>query len=326
MARSSSNQYLKAGVIVLILGLLGLNIYQYVNNSKLEDVNKQQKQELIEKVQLYAELEQDFTEAKSELEEMKGANEELNAKIDLQLEELAEQKERIKHLLRDSKNLKRARADLAKLKEQAASFIAEIEALKQENEMLTNENQNLQQKTVVLIRTVHVKDSINAELNEAKAQVEEEKQKVESEKEVLSLKYSKASAIPVAKIKAAGYEVKKNGKSARRYWAKNTDYVKICLTPGHNPSAEPGDEAYYIRIINPNGQVMTLAEAGSGMLTNNDTGDEIPYSYKTDWQYGGADSQLCTQWNPGEQFMKGNYIVEVYNHGYLVGKDHFKLR
>jgi len=326
MAGSSSNQYLKAGVIVLILGLLGLNIYQYINNTKLEDVNKQQKQELIEKVKLYAELEKDYTEAKSELEEMKGVNEELNAKIDLQIEELKEQKERIKRLLRDSKNLKRARADMAKLKEQAAAFIAEIESLKQENQMLSQENKTLQEKTVVLTKTVYLKDSINTELNKEKSKVEEEKKVIESEKEVLSLKYNKASAIPVADISTAGYELKKNGKGAKRYWAKNTDFLKICITPGKNANAEPGSEAYYVRIINPNGQVMTLNSAGSGKMMDNDSGDEIQYSYKAQWNYGDSNESLCTQWQPGEPFLKGNYVIEVYNHGYLVSKDHVKLR
>ncbi len=326
MARSSSNQYLKAGVVVLILGLIGLNVYQYINNTKLQDVNNEQKQELIEKVKLYADLEKEFTEAKSELEELKGSNEELNAKIDLQIEELNEQKERIKVLLRDSKNLKRARADMAKLKAQAAEYVAEIEALKQENQELSSENKTLQQKTVVLTRTVYMKDSLNAVLSDEKNKVAEEKQKVESEKRALALKYDRASAIATHKIKVGGYELKKNGKSAKRYWAKNTDFLNICITPGSNPNAEMGLEEYYIRIINPNGQVMTIPEGGSGMFRDNDAGEEIPYSYKAQWKNDGKKKELCTRWNPGDAFLKGNYIIEVYNHGYPVGKERLKLR
>ena len=325
MASGSSNQNVRAALIVAILALLALNIYQYSISSSLQKENKQQDAELIEIVQVKEELEQQYYEALSNLEEMKGSNEEMNARIENQQNELTQQKERIGVLLKDRKNLFRARNELKSLKERNEKFLAEIEALKQENEELSATNMALTSKTHLLTHEVHIKDSINLTLEKSKSELQKERDAINAEKLKISKKYNKASAIVVNKLEIKGYKIKSNGKATRKYWAKNIDLLKICFNTTPNEYTDNGSEVFFVRIINPAGEVLTFDNGTSGIMESLDQGMKIKYSFDILMDYNRDKLKICKQWQSNAPFISGTYTLEVYNHGYLTGTDHFKL-
>ncbi|MBK9108501.1 MAG: hypothetical protein IPM92_09070 [Saprospiraceae bacterium] len=102
---STSNQNVKALVIIAILGLFGLNVYQFVNNSNLQKDNLSKENELVQLEDTKAKLDKDYQQAISDLNDMKTNNEELNRVIDTQKGRTSHSKDKISGLLRDSKNL-----------------------------------------------------------------------------------------------------------------------------------------------------------------------------------------------------------------------------
>lgn len=99
MNNTKSKQNFTAIAIALIIGLLGLNIYQWYNNSKLSQTNEVKQSEVMELQKLNAELDQDYQAAVESLEEMRGDNQELNGLIDNQKAELKVQKDKINDLI-----------------------------------------------------------------------------------------------------------------------------------------------------------------------------------------------------------------------------------
>jgi aspartate oxidase len=140
---ASTNQNLKALVIIALLGLFGLNVYQFVNNSNLQKDNLAKESELIELEDAKAKLDKEYQQAISDLNDMKTNNEELNKVIDSQKEELRIQKEKIGGLLKDSKNLAMARKEIESMKSKTQEYIAEINRLKSENAELVTKNTSL---------------------------------------------------------------------------------------------------------------------------------------------------------------------------------------
>jgi len=109
---ANSNQNVKALVIIALLGLFGLNVYQFVNNSNLQKDNLSKENELVQLEDAKAKLDKEYQQAVSDLNDMKTNNEELNRVIDSQKEELRIQKEKIGGLLKDSRNLALARKEI----------------------------------------------------------------------------------------------------------------------------------------------------------------------------------------------------------------------
>ena len=91
----NKNQNSKALVVMAILGLLGLNVYQFVNNKTLRTDNMNKETELVQLEDAKSTLEKEYQQAVNNLEEMKTNNEELNKVIDTQKEDLRLQKEKI---------------------------------------------------------------------------------------------------------------------------------------------------------------------------------------------------------------------------------------
>ena len=326
MARKNSNQNVIAGLIVAILALAGLNIYQYINRNALVNTNKQQETELIEMTKAKTELDKQYYEALSELEEMKSDNEEMNDMIEEQKDELEKQRNRISALLKDSKNLKQAREEMAKLKEESDQYLAELVVLREENEKLSASNIQLEEDNVQLTSRLEVSEANVDSLEKDKEVLTAQKDELATEKAILTTKVNKASAIAVEDIKVKGYRVADDGDLSRKRKAENVDLLRVCFNSGVNDVAQAGTERFFVRIISPLGETQAVEKKGSGLMTDGATGDQMRYTLITDLAYNGEEREVCADWKPGTKFSEGQYTVEVYNKGFLVGESTFKLR
>lgn len=326
MASNNSNQNLKAISIVAILALLGLNVYQFVTNKSLQSDNIQKETEITQLDQAKTELEKQYENSIAELNEMKTSNTELNTLIDSQKEELRIQKDKISNLLKDSKNLSSARKQMTEMKAKTDGYLAEITKLKQENEQLISSNTSLTKEKENLNQEVQKKSAENQSLTEAKSALSEEKANLNKEKSELSKRVIRASVIAVDKITSTAYETREGKKPNDVSKASNTDFIKVCFNTTANNNADSGNENFYIRIINPQGETQAIESQGSGTIRSEATGDEIRYSCIAKANYTNAVQNVCGEWhNPGG-FQKGVYQVEVYNKGYLSGTSTVKLK
>lgn len=323
---ATSNQNVKALVIIALLGLFGLNVYQFVNNSNLQKDNLAKENELVQLEDAKAKLDKEYQQAVSDLNDMKTNNEELNRVIDSQKEELRIQKEKITGLLKDSRNLALARKEIESIKTKTQDYITEINRLKSENAELSSQNTNLQTEKASLTRDLESKTAENQQLTEVKSSLSKEKEELSKEKDMLGRKVNRATAIPVQKVDAESYQ-EREGKSPKSVSkAAETDFIEVCFKTTVNKMTEAGTEKFYVRIINPTGETQAIESEGSGVIRNDQTGETIKYSTMAMTQYGNDEKKVCAKFkNPGA-FTAGVYQIEVFNKGYLAGTSTLKLK
>lgn len=319
--RKSNTGFIVAIAILAIaaIALLVTTISQ--SQAKTEMSSKYNESE-----RLKADLEKQYYSALSELEEMKGSNEELNSLIEKQKEELTTQKNKIDDLLKDSRNLSAARGELKNLRSQVQQYVAQINQLKQENEQLTANVSQLTDEKTTLQSNLEQQQNAYTESESARAALVSEKQALEQDKATLSSKVNFASVIKVTGIEVQGLRSRNNGKFAKERQAKDVDQLQICFNTTSNEVAEAGNEAYNIRIIDPQGTTLSVEDLGSGVFSSSSTGEQLQFTMAKEFDYNQSPSQLCTNWAPNQPFTKGTYKVEVYNKGYLAGSTSFTLK
>jgi len=318
----SSQQKLLALATVAIIALLGLSaflIYTKINQDKLI---KSQSSELIEETRLKADLEKEYYQALSDLEEMRSNNTELNAMIETQKTELKSQKDKITGMIATSKDLAKAREEITKLR----AYVTEVENLRKQNAALRDTNTELSSKRDELVIQVQQERVTNEELSTSRNTLASEKVRLQQEKEVLARKVDIASSIKVSDISAVGYKVRGSGKEADTKKAKTIDGIKICFKTTNNVIASNGMETFYIRIINPLGEVMAIQDLGSGNMRLSNTGESIQYTQAVELEYSNEPAPGCANWQPGIAFESGTYQVEIYNKGFQAGKGSFVLK
>ncbi len=316
----------KTGFIVAIAILAIAAIALLVTTITQSKAKTELASSLSETEQLKKELEEQYYSALSELEEMRTSNDELNAIIEQQKEELTAQKNRINDLLRDSRNLSSARQELKNLRAQVEQYVAEINQLREQNEELLAENTQLSDVNTELKTNLDSSRYAYQQSESVRAALVSEKESLEETKARLSKKVTFASMIKVTDLEAEGYKTRNNGKLSKNRRASNIDQVQICFNTTTNEVAEPGTEVYHIRIVDPQGTTLQMADLGSGYLKSMTNGDEIPYTMAKEFNYNQKAQQLCSTWKPSNAFTEGAYKVEVYNKGYLAGSTVFELK
>lgn len=310
-------------IIVLLLTLSSYLLYQKNQNS---NVIATQEATILEKEKSRADLEKTYYEALANLEQMKGDNEELNARIDSQKVELTKQKDRIVALMKTSKDYQAIKEKIASMKAESEEFKKQIEALRTENQALSKTNQELNTEKQLLAGQINQERSTNDELAAKNQSLEAAKADIEAERLNLSKKVDKASVIKISDILVEGFKLSSRGKEISKRFAKNIDGLKICFKTTQNDLVEAGREKFYIRIISPSGETISVPAAGSGVVKAANDGAEIPYSVLKEVTYEKADAVTCANWKPTYEFAKGSYEIHIYNKGYLAGKSSFTLK
>ncbi len=319
MSTAQSKQNFTAIAITVIIALLGLNAYQWYVNSKLSGVNQVQETEMMELQKVQAELDQDYQAALESLEEMRGDNAQLNALIDSQKSELKTQKDKINNLIWTKKELEKAKTELKSLNANVAKYLADIQQLREENKILSDNNSQL---------TLRVEEEIKAkdEIIQAKNALSEEKENLSKTNAALGTKVDMANAIKINFMEVKGYEIKDDGKLKEKSKAKDVEMLRVCFLTETNMVTGSGQKKFYIRIINPQGETIAIEDSGSGVLTNKLDNSQVRYTTSGEITYKNEDTNACIDWTLSEKLMKGDYKIEMFNNGFLVGKGQFKLK
>lgn len=324
---SRKNASLPIWALLTMIVLVVLSGYLWFKNSQLNSEFKKQQSELQDLEKVNTELDQDYQASLETLESMKGDNEELNELIESQKKELAAQKEKVNNLIWSKRELNKARDEISNLKTMTESYVAEINTLKEENELLSAENASLAQKNATLNTQYVAASTENASLKTNNTELNTKNESLASENTGLSRKVNMASAIKINHLSLTGYSINSDGsKKKKKRRAKRMNMLEACIITETNMVVESGPQQFYLRIVDPLGEVLISENDGSGITKNELNQTDVRYSVGKIVTYNQEDLETCIPLKPETKIIGGDYLVEIYNNGYMVGHGTFKLK
>ena len=285
-------------LIVVVLALLATDVYLYMQKNKSDTKIVYQNDE---KTRLQTEL--DSLEAQIEQvnagktrmsSTLMAKNDSLKAKIKVLRAELAKGKLTVAELAK-------AQEDVKQLRYFVTSYTAQIEELKKQNTTLATERDTLKTN----LATAAKKDSDLTKQNKD-----------------LGTKVKVASALKVATVDVVAYKIRGSGKEVDTKRSSVAKKIKINFTVASNAVAEKNMHDIYVRVIDPTGNLVTGADAG----TFNADGQDLQYTYKTSIEFKDDGSGFTIDWVSPVAFQKGSYTVLMYADGYTMGKTSFDLK
>lgn len=294
-----SNKLFLPILIIMALSLVGNVVLLLSNNSVKTELGEEIK-ELNTKNEEINTLYQESSDLVDLLKiDTTNLSSELKAKYN-EIQRLHQENDELMATITDKEELnKRLQANLKKIKRLNKELQAEVKKLKDENVVLTTKNTKLEVKV----------DSL-------------------SEKTVvLSAKVEKAQRLAIEYLSAKPYRgvfFSDNYKETDK--AKRTQKIDVSFSVIRNEFARIGERIAYLRIINPENQILGKPQYQSGNFINEE-GDTLKYSIKADFNYRGEKEDFSLEYQDLENaFAPGKYKVEIYIDGYKVTNTTFQLK
>ena len=294
-------------LIVLILVLLGLNIYFLADNIKLRKTVRTTKQttETLRTDIARSEhqrhtliLQMDSLDHVLSLQ--MGLNEELDVLVDSLRTDLAKRKAQYSSQLSKSKNLEKEISALQlELTSAQADYQTQITTLKERLQIVEAENTAL-------------KDSVSWKQVQIRG---------------LSKKVEIGQVMNTSSIEVHAVRERASGKEVTTDVAKRTEQFRVCFSFVENRIAPEENKSILLRIVNPIGETMAVEAQGSGVFTLAEVGDQSLYSMRTNVPYTiGSQESHCLYYTPQTELATGKYTMELYHEGYLIGETQLTLK
>ena len=285
-------------LVAVILALLGTNAYLFFKEKKSNE-------RIVTISDEKSRMQTEIDKIEAELDNSNSANinlsEEMQKEQDLARAKIAELRSALKKGQLNQGQLAKAQEDIKQLRYFVTKYTADIAELKKENEALTTERNTL--RTTV--------DSVTTKATDLEKANEELNTKV---KAAASLKAASLSIIPL--------RVRNSGKETDVTKASTAKKLRINFSVVNNSIAEKGMHDVYMRIIDPNGNLL-ISDNGSMFMADD---EELQYTYKTAVEFANDGKVYSIDWTNPAEFQKGTYTVVLYADGYTMGRGSIVLR
>ena len=279
-------------VAVLVLAIVGITYLLYTE--------KQANRELVQEFQLDKEdLENEYNQFSKQYDELKMtiSNDSLAQLLDqeqLKTQRLLEELRTVKSS--NATEIRRLKKELATLRKVMIGYINQIDSL---NRLTTQQKQQITE--------------ITGKYNEASRQINN----LSEEKKNLNKKVTLAAQLDATNIWVEPRN--KRGKTAK----KVKDVVKLAIgfTVVKNITAEAGERTLYIRITKPDNDVLTKNASNTFPYENR----SLTYSIKKYIDYRGEEMPVNLFWDVEEYLYAGNYRIDIFADGNLIGSQKFTL-
>lgn len=282
------------GAGALLVGLLVLVTVLLVSE-------KQVNYELTQEFQLEKEdLESQYTDFAKQYDELRTtiANDSLQVLLEqeqLKTQRLLEELRTVKST--NATEIRRLKKELATLRKVMVSYINQIDSLNQ----LT-----ARQKEIIA--------DVTQKYNKASQQIST----LTEEKRNLDKKVTLA-----AQLDATGISVQprnKNKKTAKK--VKDVVQLKVDFTIVKNITAANGERILYVNIVKPDNSILTQSPSNVFTYENR----ELPFSIKKYIEYNGEEQAVTVYWDVNEFLFAGNYRLDIFADGTLIGSQTFTLK
>ena len=290
----------RSPIIPILIGLLivviGLVVYNYLENQKLEEENAAQ-EELLNRT--YAQLDSITNELNDKIITISQLGGEIDTLLKIREQLETERKEFRTRAFRQINDLQER---VSGYKELLVAQDIEIARLKEINEELVVENTTLKEEKNVLNESLR-------DLNESKTALEE--------------KVAIAGRLSVEGLKV--FAVADNGKEREaEFRNRHVNKLKIDFYIEENEVAPIEGKDILVRIIAPDKNVLFDVTRGSGSFMFE--GREMFYTAKQEILYDRRRQKMTYYYEKGSDYQTGQHLVEVYTDDYLMGKGSFTVK
>ena len=283
--------------IIAIIALLvaGLAIVSYL----LIEKNKEN-QEMVQLFELEKEeMENEYSTFANQYEELQIQIN--NDSLQIKLERERQKTQRLLEELRQTKStnaaeIARLKKELRTVREVMRSYVIQIDSLNQLNEALVTENRK-----------------VRAQYHEATQKMT----KLSEEKEVLNQKVALAAQLDATNIRME----MKNKRGKETDDLKRATKFIIHFDIAKNATARTGDRDIYVRIMKPNGDILS-----KGDPTLEFENRQLKYSIKKYVEYTGEAQNITVYWDIEEFLSPGSYSVFLFSDGSMIGSQEFDLK
>ena len=281
-----------AAVAVLVIAIIGITYLLFTE--------KKANRELVQEFQLDKEdLENEYSQFVQKYDELKFTVTNDSLALLLEQEQLKTQR-----LLEELRTVKSSNAtEIRRLKNQIATLRKIL--LRYVNQIHTQDRINKRQQQVIA--------DVTQKYNTASQQIST----LSKEKENLDKKVTLAAQLDVTNIRIEPRN--KRGKVAKK--VKDIVKLAISFTVVKNITAENGERTIYIRITKPDNDALTKSASNTFPYENR----TLVYSIKKYIEYNGEEQNINVFWDVEEFLYAGNYRVDIFEGGNLIGSQTFML-
>ena len=281
-----------AAVAVLVIAIIGITYLLFTE--------KKANRELVQEFQLDKEdLENEYSQFVQKYDELKFTV--TNDSLALLLEQEQLKTQRLLEELRTVKSsnateIRRLKKELATLRKILVGYVNQIDSL---------DRINKRQQQVIA--------DVTQKYNTASQQIST----LSKEKENLDKKVTLAAQLDVTNIRIEPRN--KRGKVAKK--VKDIVKLAISFTVVKNITAENGERTIYIRITKPDNDALTKSASNTFSYENR----TLTYSIKKYIEYNGEEQNVNVFWDVEEFLYAGNYRLDIFEGGTLIGSQKFTL-
>jgi hypothetical protein len=297
----------RPGILMLLLLLISWGYFLWDKKQNQEIIKGKDNQlgvSLGERDALRLELDA----ASIRFNELQKENTSKDSTINERDKEITAKKQQIKSLLKkanlSNNELYEAKVMIASLNDDIEIYKQTIDELQQEKAKLTSDNEHLSKE----------KNDIRSQLTLANQQNLEKDAKIDI-----------ASTLNASNFNVIALDEKKNGVVKATTKAKKTDKLRIQFDLDANRVTNSGMKILFIVISDPNGNVLT-SEDYNTVFQDRD-GQQVKYTQKMEIEYKqNKHLTLHFDWKAVGGFQPGNYRINVYHNGFMIGSGKCPLR
>lgn len=284
-------------ILIILLAAIGALAYLYF-------AQKQEMTEMVEQMEFEkSELEDEYEDLAMQFDGYRTPDISNDSLTQL----LSQEQQRVRDLLEELRITKATNArriaelkkELSTVREVMVSYVHQIDSLNQTNKRLTAENRQVREQYAV---------------------VQQQAEQLQQQNTDLSEKVTRASMLEIT----AFHVTPLNKRDRKTNNINQMQKIQFDYTIGKNVTCERGMKQIYMRIVRPDGELITLPDPQNRMFAFENS--EIEYSLTKEFEYGGEAMDDVLYWTVGEILYKGTYNADFFIDGVLIASYPFVLK
>ena len=286
-------------IIILSVLLIAIGVLTY-----LYFAQKQEMTEMVEQMEFEkSELEDEYEDLAMQFDGYQTPNLSNDSLTQL----LSQEQQRVRDLLEELRITKATNArriaelkkELATVRQVMVSYVHQIDSLNQTNQRLTAENKQVREQYAVVQQQAEELQQRNTDLTE---------------------KVTRASMLEITEFKVTPLN-KRDRKTSN---INQMQKIEFDFTIGKNVTCSRGLKDVYMRIVRPDGELISLPDPQNRLFAFE--GTEIEYSIKKEIEYAGEALDATMYWTVGEILYQGTYNADFFIDGAWVASFPFELK